>query len=71
MNVKGVVSIFTYGFDEANENFKRNNTDYIALCDYKTLLQQATEKKYISENDLEILEAWRKNPKNWKQNDNI
>ncbi len=64
--VKGVVSIFTYGFDEAKENFNKNNTEYMSLCDYKTLLHQAIEQKYINENDLKILENWIKDPKNWK-----
>ena len=61
-----MVSIFTYGFDEAKENFNKNNTEYMSLCDYKSLLHQAIEKKYINENDLKILENWRKDPKNWK-----
>lgn len=71
LNIKGVVSIFTYGFDEAEINFKNNNTDYISLCNYTTLLKQAIEQKYINENDLEILESWKENPQNWKKYDNI
>ena len=65
MTVKGIVSIFNYGFDEAKENFKNKNTEFISLCDYKILLQKAIEQKFINENDLDILESWRSNPKNW------
>lgn len=65
MTVKGIVSIFNYGFDEAKENFKNKNTEFISLCDYKTLLQKAIEQKFINKNDLDILESWRRDPKNW------
>tara|TARA_B100000242_G_C43041624_1_gene485998 strand:- start:1602 stop:2237 length:636 start_codon:yes stop_codon:yes gene_type:complete len=65
MTVKGIVSIFNYGFDEAKENFKNKNTEFISLCDYKILLQKAIEQKFINKNDLDILESWRRDPKNW------
>ncbi|MEC9209659.1 MAG: orotate phosphoribosyltransferase [Bacteroidota bacterium] len=67
MNVKGVVSIFTYGFDTASENFKNASCEYVSLCDYKTLLPQAIKQQYINKNDLPILEAWREDPSNWKK----
>ena len=67
MNVKGMVSIFTYGFDTASENFKNANCEYVSLCDYKTLLPQAIKQQYINKNDLPILKAWRENPSNWKK----
>ena len=65
MTVKGIISIFNYGFDEAKENFKNKNTEFISLCDYKILLQKAIEQKFINKNDLDILESWRRDPKNW------
>ena len=67
MNVKGVVSIFTYGFDTASKNFNDANCEYIALCDYNTLLPQAIEQRYIYKEDLSILKEWRKNPSKWKK----
>jgi orotate phosphoribosyltransferase len=67
MNVKGMVSIFTYDFDAASENFKTANYEYISLCDYTTLLTQAIEQKYINKEDLPILKEWRKDPSNWKK----
>ena len=44
------MSIFNYGFDEAKENFKSKNTEFISLRDYKILLQKAIEQKFINEN---------------------
>ena len=67
MKVKGMVSIFTYGFDTAAENFKNANCEYISLCDYNTLLPEAIKQKYIDKEDLAILKQWRENPSNWKQ----
>ena len=67
MFVKGIASIFTYGFDAATKNFAKENCEYISLCDYNTLLPQAIAQQYIEEVDLSILKAWRKNPSTWKK----
>ncbi len=67
MNVKGIVSIFTYGFDAANKNFKNAEKEYVSLCNYDTLLSTAKEQHYIQESDLDILKEWRENPSIWKK----
>jgi len=67
MQVKGMVSIFTYGFDAATENFNNANCEYVPLCDYNTLLPEAIKSQYIEQADLSILKEWRKNPAMWKK----
>ena len=67
MNVKGMVSIFTYGFDAAAENFKKADCEYVSLCDYNTLLPQAIEQQYIDQSDLTVLQQWREDPSIWKK----
>ena len=67
MLVKGISSIFTYGFDAAIENFEKANCEYMSLCDYNTLLPQAIAQQYIEKVDLPILKKWRENPSNWKK----
>jgi orotate phosphoribosyltransferase len=67
MKVKGMVSIFTYGFDAATKNFNNANCEYVPLCDYNTLLQEAFKSQYIEQADLSILKEWRKNPAMWKK----
>ena len=67
MHVKGIVSIFNYGFDAAIENFKAANCKYMSLCDYNTLLPQAIQSQYVEETDLAILKQWRENPSIWKK----
>ena len=64
--VKGMVAIFSYGFDLASENFKNSNVDLTTLSDYSHLLEQAMDSKYITEKELDTLTDWRKNPENWK-----
>ena len=65
MNVKGIISIFTYGFDAAAENFKNADCEHVSLCDYNTLLTQAIKSQYIEKSDLSILKEWRENPVIW------
>ena len=66
--VKGMVAIFSYGFEFAIQNFKDANIELTTLSDYSNLLSQAVETHYISEDELETLEGWRKNPSEWNQN---
>ena len=65
--VKGMVAIFSYGFDIATENFKDKNINLITLSNYENLLEQALESSYISEKELITLHEWRRDPSTWKQ----
>jgi len=65
--VKGMVAIFSYGFDVATQNFKDKNISLSTLSNYDMLLEQASESNYISDKELTILKEWRKNPSEWKQ----
>ena len=66
-NVKGMVAIFSYGFEIAEENFKNAEVDLTTLSDYNHLLEQSFDSSYISQQELETLIEWRKNPSEWKQ----
>jgi orotate phosphoribosyltransferase len=63
--VKGLVSIFTYGFEEASTNFKNANCKVESLTDYNTLIKVALNKDYITEKSLNSLMEWRANPQGW------
>lgn len=65
--VLGMVAIFTYGFPDAEENFKAKNCELTTLSNYNTLIEVATEQNYISKNDVETLKEWRKSPQKWKK----
>lgn len=66
-NVKGMVAIFTYGFDVSVENFKKANVQLHTLGNYETLLELAVSKKYITEEEQETLKDWSKSPSTWGQ----
>lgn len=68
-NVVGLVSIFTYGFDEAANNFKEAKCEAISLCDYNTLVDVAVKFNYIHSSDIETLTSWRENPAGWNPNE--
>lgn len=67
VNVKGLISIFTYGFDLAINNFKEANCPMVSLTDYDVLIAKALESEYVNEDDLESLRNWRKAPDKWNK----
>ena len=68
INVKGMVAIFTYGFDIATKNFEKENIYLNTLSNYENLLEQALETNYISEKELKTLSEWNTNPSEWNSN---
>lgn len=64
-DVRAVISIFTYGFDEATEKFTERNIPVYSLTDYATLIDVALEQGYIKQEDMNMLNAWRENPAEW------
>ena len=63
--VKGMISIFNYGFKTSVDAFKKAKCPLISLCSYDALLQQAVETNLITDKDLETLQVWRENPEAW------
>jgi len=68
INVKGMVAIFTYGFDIAAKNFEKENIHLNTLSNYESLLEEALETNYISEKELKTLSEWNTNPSEWNAN---
>lgn len=66
-NIKGMLAIFTYGFDTADINFKEKNVELHTLSNYDYLIEQASETHYIQQEQLNTLMDWRKNPSKWLQ----
>ncbi len=63
--VAGVLAIFTYGFDQANEAFRQADCRFDTLSYYDALLEEALANDYISSNDEAALRDWRKAPTAW------
>ncbi|MGB5435577.1 MAG: orotate phosphoribosyltransferase [Maribacter sp.] len=66
-NIKGMLAIFTYGFDVATTNFKKKELELHTLSDYAHLVDQASETGYIKEQQMNTLLEWRKDPSQWNR----
>ena len=64
--VKGMLAVFTYGFDLALKNFEKEEVVLHTLTDYEHVVQQASETNYIKEEQLKMLLEWRNNPSEWQ-----
>ncbi|MFB9054378.1 orotate phosphoribosyltransferase [Formosa undariae] len=65
LNVKGMIAIFTYGFNVANENFEKENVTLQTLSNYESLIEQAVETNYVSQSEVKTLTDWNANPSEW------
>jgi len=64
--VNGMAAIFTYGFQLADDNFKEAKCDLITLSDYNSLVDQAIDTGYISDDEINALKKWREAPDLWQ-----
>ena len=65
--VVGMVASYTYGFPIAEQAFKDANVKLVTLTDYQNVVEKAMEIGYIKEEDIPMLDEWRKDPENWKK----
>ena len=64
--VIGMVAAYTYGFDAAKEAFQKADVKLVTLTNYEAVLEVALKTGYITEPQVAVLNAWRKNPAQWK-----
>lgn len=64
--VIGMVSIFSYGFPEAENAFEKAGIRFISLTNYAVLIELAIEQGTIASDLMETLLNWRKNPGAWQ-----
>jgi orotate phosphoribosyltransferase len=65
--VIGMVASYTYGFDVAEKAFKEADVELVTLTNYEAVLEVAQETGYITEDELPLLNEWRKDPAHWNQ----
>ena len=63
--VIGMIASYTYGFPVAVEAFKNANVELVTLTNYEAVLEVAVKTGYINEEDVALLDAWRKDPAHW------
>ncbi len=65
-HVDGISSIFTYLLPDADENFKKADTNFAPLLNYRELIEQEIAET-VSEEQYKELLAWHQDPWNWKR----
>lgn len=65
LEVMGMVSIFTYGFEVAKEAFQKAGVTYYPLTNYQTLIQLAIEKGIVTAEQESVLLKWKDDPSVW------
>ena len=63
--VKGMVAIFSYGFEVSKKNFEKKKLDLYTLSNYENLLEQALDTNFINEKESNVLSQWNANPSEW------
>jgi len=65
LQVRGLLAIFSYGFEQAQRAFDEADCPFITLTDYDHLIEQALAMEYIRETDVDALKKWRQIPSDW------
>ncbi len=65
--VVGMVASYTYGFPVAEKAFQEANVQLYTLTNYEAVVSEAVRIGYISEEQVPMLNEWRKDPANWNK----
>ncbi len=65
IEVKGLIAIFTYGFADSVMAFEKANCSFSTLTDYPTMLDQAAQEGYITQDQKMALDKWSQDPVAW------
>jgi orotate phosphoribosyltransferase len=63
--VIGMVAAYTYGFDVATAAFKQAKVELVTLTNYEAVVAEAVRIGYIQEEDVKLLNQWRRDPAHW------
>jgi len=64
-NVKGMIAIFTYGFQVSVDAFEEAKCPVFVLSDYNMMINRALTDGYVKEDEVEMLSKWRLSPDTW------
>jgi orotate phosphoribosyltransferase len=65
LDVVGMVSIFTYGFDAAKNACESAGIKTVSLTNYPTLIELAIERGLVKPEEQNTLLNWSQNPSEW------
>ena len=59
--------IFSYGFPEAKQGFKKINCKFLPILTFLDLLEEAKNMQMLLNEEIESLRTWHKNPFKWAE----
>lgn len=65
LDVKGIVAIFSYGFQQAVDAFQAAKCPFQVLCDYDVMIDTALKLGTINKDEIASLKEWRVSPDSW------
>lgn len=65
LNLIGLVSIMTYGFDDAEKLFADSNVNNMSLCDLDTIVDVAYGQGTVTDQNKDALAYFRSDPHGW------
>lgn len=68
--VEGIVTLFNYDFKSANRKIQEVGVELTALSNFDSLLKQAQELDFCSQEEATTLRTWHHAPSKWKKNSN-
>ncbi len=66
LDVLGMLAIFTYGFPQATENFRKSGCRLDTLSNYGSLIELGVHSGEIAIEQAELLKKWREDPAGWQ-----
>lgn len=66
LRIEGLVSIFHYGFEQAERTFRSEGVVFVPLCTFDVLLSVALVRGIMDEATAATVRTWRTDPANWQ-----
>lgn len=67
VDVQAIFAIFTYGLNAADSAFREANIRLYTLSSFPVLVKEASRMESLSQDDLNSLELWYKDPSGWSR----
>jgi len=64
-NVLGLLAIFSYQLEQADENFTSAGVEFTTLTNYSELIGVAVSTGVVNASQLQLLMSWHENPESW------
>jgi orotate phosphoribosyltransferase len=64
-NVLGLLAIFSYQLEQADENFTSAGVELTTLTNYSELIGVAVSTGVVNASQLQLLKSWHENPESW------